>query len=107
MCGNKHFQMKIPYHTRIKHIIPDTIITTFCYENNIAQLVSYNICLSIKFFLDIIDLSHTILTLQPPGQHPKEISNSNPKEFGNSSVPASIVMPHLQNLFQQTSFQRV
>lgn len=42
----------------------------------------------------------------PPGQHPKEISNSNPKEFGNSSVPASIVMPHLQNLFQQTSFQR-
>ncbi|RZR95199.1 hypothetical protein BHM03_00024004, partial [Ensete ventricosum] len=42
----------------------------------------------------------------PPGQHPKEISHSNPKEFGNSSVPASIVMPHLQNLFQQTSFQR-
>ncbi|URE31781.1 hypothetical protein MUK42_17997 [Musa troglodytarum] len=42
----------------------------------------------------------------PPGQHPKEISNSNPKEFGNSSVPASIVIPHLQNLFQQTSFQR-
>ncbi|RWW20808.1 hypothetical protein GW17_00015061, partial [Ensete ventricosum] len=54
----------------------------------------------------IIDLSRTILTLQPPGQHPKEISHSNPKEFGNSSVPASIVMPHLQNLFQQTSFQR-
>ncbi|KAL0372910.1 UNVERIFIED_CONTAM: Serine/threonine-protein kinase fray2 [Sesamum calycinum] len=29
-----------------------------------------------------------------------------PKEFGNSNVPASILMPHLQNLFQQTSIQQ-
>ncbi|WOL10049.1 hypothetical protein Cni_G18803 [Canna indica] len=58
----------------------------------------------------------------PPGQHPKEVGNSNPKEVGNSTakevgnsnpkeisnsiVPASILMPHLQNLFQQTSFQQ-
>ncbi|KAL0446526.1 UNVERIFIED_CONTAM: Serine/threonine-protein kinase fray2 [Sesamum latifolium] len=29
-----------------------------------------------------------------------------PKEIGNSNVPASILMPHLQNLFQQTSIQQ-
>ncbi|KAK4400251.1 Serine/threonine-protein kinase fray2 [Sesamum angolense] len=29
-----------------------------------------------------------------------------PKEFGNSNVSASILMPHLQNLFQQTSIQQ-
>ncbi|URD78580.1 hypothetical protein MUK42_02659 [Musa troglodytarum] len=50
----------------------------------------------------------------PPGQHPKEVGNNNskevgdssPKEGGNSTIPASILMPHLQNLFQQTSFQQ-
>ncbi|KAK4381123.1 Germinal center kinase [Sesamum angolense] len=30
-----------------------------------------------------------------------------PKEFGNSNVSASILMPHLQNLFQQTSIQQL
>lgn len=34
----------------------------------------------------------------PIGQPPKEICNSN--------VPASLIMPHLQNLFQQTSIQQ-
>ncbi|KAK4423119.1 Serine/threonine-protein kinase fray2 [Sesamum alatum] len=29
-----------------------------------------------------------------------------PKEIGNSNVPASVLMPHLQNLFQQTSIQQ-
>ncbi|CAI9093399.1 OLC1v1028899C3 [Oldenlandia corymbosa var. corymbosa] len=29
-----------------------------------------------------------------------------PKEMGNSSMPASVLMPHLQNLFQQTSLQQ-
>ncbi|CAL9130613.1 unnamed protein product [Musa acuminata var. zebrina] len=50
----------------------------------------------------------------PPGQHPKEVGNNNskevgnssPKEGGNSTIPASILMSHLQNLFQQTSFQQ-
>ncbi|CAL9125026.1 unnamed protein product [Musa textilis] len=50
----------------------------------------------------------------PPGQHPKEVGNNNskevgdssPKEGGNGTIPASILMPHLQNLFQQTSFQQ-
>ncbi|KAJ6821776.1 serine/threonine-protein kinase fray2 [Iris pallida] len=32
--------------------------------------------------------------------------NQHPKETTNSLVPASILMPHLQNLFQQTSFQQ-
>uniref|UniRef100_A0A6V7QV31 Protein kinase domain-containing protein n=1 Tax=Ananas comosus var. bracteatus TaxID=296719 RepID=A0A6V7QV31_ANACO len=32
--------------------------------------------------------------------------NQHPKELNNSSVPSSILMPHLQNLFQQTSFQQ-
>jgi serine/threonine protein kinase len=35
---------------------------------------------------------------QPIGLPPKEICNSN--------VPASLIMPHLQNLFQQTSIQQ-
>ncbi|KAK1258096.1 Mitogen-activated protein kinase kinase kinase NPK1 [Acorus gramineus] len=30
-----------------------------------------------------------------------------PKEFSNSAIPASILMPHLQNLFQQTLLQQV
>ncbi|KAI8546129.1 hypothetical protein RHMOL_Rhmol07G0092600 [Rhododendron molle] len=34
----------------------------------------------------------------PIGQQPKEICNGN--------VPASLIMPHLQNLFQQTSIQQ-
>ncbi|XP_008390290.1 serine/threonine-protein kinase BLUS1 isoform X2 [Malus domestica] len=29
-----------------------------------------------------------------------------PKEFNNSNVPASLLLPHLQNLFQQTSVQQ-
>ncbi|KAL6349485.1 hypothetical protein AAG906_034142 [Vitis piasezkii] len=29
-----------------------------------------------------------------------------PKDFSNSNVPASLLMPHLQNLFQQTSLQQ-
>ncbi|XP_052209613.1 serine/threonine-protein kinase BLUS1-like isoform X2 [Diospyros lotus] len=29
-----------------------------------------------------------------------------PKEMSNSNIPASILMPHLQNLFQQTSIQQ-
>nr|XP_027085624.1 uncharacterized protein LOC113707476 isoform X2 [Coffea arabica] len=33
-------------------------------------------------------------------------TNHLPKEIGNSSMPASILMPHLQNLFQQTSIQQ-
>ncbi|KAI3453327.1 hypothetical protein Pfo_009990 [Paulownia fortunei] len=32
--------------------------------------------------------------------------NQSPKEIGNSNVLASILMPHLQNLFQQTSIQQ-
>ncbi|XP_015896363.3 uncharacterized protein LOC107430085 isoform X2 [Ziziphus jujuba] len=32
--------------------------------------------------------------------------NQPPKEFNNSTVPASVLMPHLQNLFQQTSIQQ-
>ncbi|XP_010252417.1 PREDICTED: serine/threonine-protein kinase BLUS1-like isoform X2 [Nelumbo nucifera] len=32
--------------------------------------------------------------------------NSSPKEVTNSTVPASVLMPYLQNLFQQTSFQQ-
>ncbi|KAL5539719.1 hypothetical protein UlMin_043848 [Ulmus minor] len=33
-------------------------------------------------------------------------ANQSPKEFNNSIIPASLLMPHLQNLFQQTSFQQ-
>ncbi|XP_043718152.1 germinal center kinase 1-like [Telopea speciosissima] len=33
-------------------------------------------------------------------------SNQPPKEVSNRAVPASILMPHLQNLFQQTTFQQ-
>lgn len=29
-----------------------------------------------------------------------------PKELGVNNVPASVLMPHLQNLFQQTSIQQ-
>ncbi|KAL3834903.1 hypothetical protein ACJIZ3_009639 [Penstemon smallii] len=37
----------------------------------------------------------------------KQMPNSQlPKEIGNSNLPASILMPHLQNLFQQTSIQQ-
>ncbi|XP_042506212.1 serine/threonine-protein kinase BLUS1-like isoform X1 [Macadamia integrifolia] len=37
----------------------------------------------------------------------KEVNNSQPpKEVSNSVVPASILMPQLQNLFQQTTFQQ-
>ncbi|XP_074556695.1 uncharacterized protein LOC141812586 [Curcuma longa] len=47
---------------------------------------------------------------QPPigigNSNPKEVNNSNSKEVGNNILPASILMPHLQNLFQQTSFQQ-
>ncbi|XP_010919333.1 uncharacterized protein [Elaeis guineensis] len=32
--------------------------------------------------------------------------NQQPKEVSNSLIPASILMPHLQNLVQQTSFQQ-
>ncbi|KAK9926400.1 hypothetical protein M0R45_023633 [Rubus argutus] len=32
--------------------------------------------------------------------------NSSPKELNNSNVPASLLLPHLQNLFQQTSIQQ-
>ncbi|KAJ6830446.1 serine/threonine-protein kinase fray2 [Iris pallida] len=32
--------------------------------------------------------------------------NQYPKETTNSSIPATILMPHLQNLFQQISFQQ-
>ncbi|XP_042375945.1 serine/threonine-protein kinase OSR1-like isoform X3 [Zingiber officinale] len=35
----------------------------------------------------------------------EEVNNRNSKEVGNI-LPASILMPHLQNLFQQTSFQQ-
>lgn len=33
-------------------------------------------------------------------------SSQSPKEISNSNVPASLLMPHLQNLFQQTSIQQ-
>ncbi|KAL2516665.1 Protein kinase superfamily protein [Abeliophyllum distichum] len=37
----------------------------------------------------------------------KPMPNSqSPKEINNSNVPASVLMPHLQNLFQQTSIQQ-
>ncbi|KAL0324693.1 UNVERIFIED_CONTAM: hypothetical protein Scaly_2436400 [Sesamum calycinum] len=37
----------------------------------------------------------------------KQMPNSQPaKEIGNSNVPASVLMPQLQNLFQQTSIQQ-
>lgn len=32
--------------------------------------------------------------------------NQSPKELNNSIIPASLLMPHLQNLFQQTSIQQ-
>uniref|UniRef100_A0A5B6ZZ19 Putative serine/threonine-protein kinase BLUS1-like isoform X1 n=1 Tax=Davidia involucrata TaxID=16924 RepID=A0A5B6ZZ19_DAVIN len=37
---------------------------------------------------------------------PKQMPNRSPKEISNSNVPASLLMPHLQNLFQQTSIQQ-
>ncbi|KAG2676960.1 hypothetical protein I3760_12G075600 [Carya illinoinensis] len=33
-------------------------------------------------------------------------ANQSPKEFSNSSLPASLLMPHLQNLSQQTAIQQ-
>ncbi|KAG8382561.1 hypothetical protein BUALT_Bualt05G0090200 [Buddleja alternifolia] len=36
----------------------------------------------------------------------KQPNSQSIKEIGNSNVPASILMPHLQNLFQQTSIQQ-
>ncbi|ONK73658.1 uncharacterized protein A4U43_C04F33920 [Asparagus officinalis] len=39
-------------------------------------------------------------------QSKQVLTNQFPKETTNSSVPASILMPHLQNLVQQTSFQQ-
>jgi len=39
------------------------------------------------------------INFQPPSQPPKEL--------GLNNVPASVLMPHLQNLFQQTSIQQV
>lgn len=39
------------------------------------------------------------INFQPPSQPPKEL--------GVNNVPASVLMPHLQNLFQQTSIQQV
>ncbi|KAK4421467.1 Serine/threonine-protein kinase fray2, partial [Sesamum alatum] len=37
----------------------------------------------------------------------KQMPNSQPaKEIGNNNVPASVLMPQLQNLFQQTSIQQ-
>ncbi|KAJ0962142.1 hypothetical protein J5N97_029970 [Dioscorea zingiberensis] len=39
--------------------------------------------------------------------HSKQLPGSQqPKEGNSSSLPASVLMPHLQNLFQQTSFQQ-
>ncbi|KAF5478010.1 hypothetical protein F2P56_004604 [Juglans regia] len=32
--------------------------------------------------------------------------NQSPKDFSNSNLPASLLMPHLQNLFQQTAIQQ-
>ncbi|KAG6636468.1 serine/threonine-protein kinase BLUS1-like isoform X2 [Carya illinoinensis] len=32
--------------------------------------------------------------------------NQSPKEFSNGNLPASLLMPHLQNLFQQTAIQQ-
>lgn len=40
-----------------------------------------------------------LLLFQPSNQSAKEVLHGN--------VPASILMPHLQNLFQQTSIQQV
>ncbi|KAL3499160.1 hypothetical protein ACH5RR_038253 [Cinchona calisaya] len=38
---------------------------------------------------------------------PKQLpTNHSPREIGNSNMPASVLMPHLQNLFQQTSIQQ-
>ncbi|KAG6684727.1 hypothetical protein I3842_12G076500 [Carya illinoinensis] len=34
-------------------------------------------------------------------------ANQSPKEFSNSSLPASLLMPHLQNLSQQTAIQQL
>ncbi|KAJ0971089.1 hypothetical protein J5N97_019048 [Dioscorea zingiberensis] len=37
----------------------------------------------------------------------KQVPNcQHPKEINNGLLPASVLMPHLQNLFQQTSFQQ-
>lgn len=33
--------------------------------------------------------------------------NQSPKEFSNGNLPTSLLMPHLQNLFQQTAIQQV
>ncbi|EXB39939.1 hypothetical protein L484_001698 [Morus notabilis] len=38
---------------------------------------------------------------------PYEPISPSPKELNNSIIPASLLMPHLQNLFQQTSIQQV
>ncbi|KAA8525744.1 hypothetical protein F0562_007605 [Nyssa sinensis] len=37
---------------------------------------------------------------------PKQMPSRSPKEISNSNVPTSLLMPHLQNLFQQTSIQQ-
>ncbi|XP_058084648.1 serine/threonine-protein kinase BLUS1-like [Magnolia sinica] len=37
----------------------------------------------------------------------RQVANSQPpKEVGNNPIPASVLMPHLQNLFQQTALQQ-
>ncbi|XP_068308070.1 serine/threonine-protein kinase BLUS1-like isoform X1 [Pyrus communis] len=36
----------------------------------------------------------------------RQMPAMSPKEFNNSNVPASLLLPHLQNLFQQTSVQQ-
>ncbi|KAL4570603.1 hypothetical protein LXL04_026261 [Taraxacum kok-saghyz] len=37
---------------------------------------------------------------------PREMSSSSSSSVHNSNLPASVLMPHLQNLFQQTSLQQ-
>lgn len=50
-------------------------------------------------FLVILGSSCCFMFFQPTSPSPKELSSS--------GVTASLLMPHLQNLFQQTSFQQV
>ncbi|OAY74241.1 Serine/threonine-protein kinase fray2 [Ananas comosus] len=69
-------------------------------RNNITEVIPDNI---VVFQASPLRKSASVgdwLTAKPvPG-------NQHPKELNNSSVPSSILMPHLQNLFQQTSFQQ-
>ncbi|OVA14758.1 Protein kinase domain [Macleaya cordata] len=42
----------------------------------------------------------------PISQSPKEVSTNVSNSVSNNAVPTSLLMPHLQNLFQQTSLQQ-